>query len=532
METEEQNSNLEIKQTLTAKELINSEKTLENRKEKLIKWVKNPYNIFLLIILIFSFFLYMHYFQITNTQTVWHDEAEYLSTANYWVHGIPYNIHPARPVLFPFLISIIFSLGLEELSVRFLLEIIPMLLSLIFMYLLVFEMYKNEKLALLSTFILSVSWIHIFYIMRVMTDTLGFLFGILAFYCLWKGYIYKKRKIYIWLIGFFVALSFLSRLTGILYGVFILAFLLLTDKLRFIKNKDMWISFFVSILTVSPYLIWSKLYHGTLLAFRQGYGGVTTDPIGWWMLNLLYDYPEKGFFIFFLIGLITLLPMVLSLDQILLKKNKRYISDFFTLFLILFTLGFFMYFLRLGENRWLMMMSIGIFILAGKGILLGYNLLNKNLGKSLAIVFIILVLFAGAYYQINHADNIIKSKISSYAQVKEAALWMKENSNSEDIIVTASVPQTVYYGERKLISFTNIEEGRPYTKEEFMKIIDLKKPKYMSISMFEPSAPEWSFTFAGEYPSKFNPVKVWFADETEQQPILIIYEINYNSSNS
>ena len=153
----------------------------EQKKEKIKTWLKSPSNIVLLGILLFSFVLLTYYFNLTKTQTLWWDEAEYMSTAKHWAFGVDYDINPQRPPLFPFLVSIFYLLGFKDVLIKFILEIIPSLFVVLVTYLLVNEMYGNKKLALITSFIMSVSWIHLFYSMRFMTDSLGFLFGLLSF---------------------------------------------------------------------------------------------------------------------------------------------------------------------------------------------------------------------------------------------------------------------------------------------------------------------------------------------------------------
>jgi len=502
---------------------------IEQKKQKIKKWLKDPYHLALVGILLFSFILLIYYFNLTKTQTLWWDEAEYMSTAKHWAFDVDYNINPQRPPLFSFLIFILYSVGFGELAIKFLLELVPMLLSVFFTYLLILEMYENKKLALLTAFITSVSWIHIFYSMRFMTDTLSFLFGILAFFCFWKGYINKKGKTYIWLIGFFVALSFLTKLTGILYGLAILLFLFVTLQFDFLKDKDMWISFFISLLTIAPYLIWSYFYYGNALAFRSGYGEVS-GKLGWHIIKLVYDYPELIFFVLFLVGLTTLIPMFLSLDRTILKKDKKYYNDFFITLTVIFALAFFIYFLRDVENRWLILMSTGIFTISAKGILLVYNAIKRNFSKNISIILLVILLFAGAYVQLKHTDNITRLKVNTYVPVKEAALWIKENSNPSDIIITSSITQNTYYAERKSVTFFNDKTQKYYTPEEYDQVILDLKPKYLIISVFEPAVPQWTYSYPQRNISMYQPVKAWFSDPQQTQPILIIYEVNYEGN--
>lgn len=490
----------------------------ERIKKKVKEWLKDPYNLILIVILIFSFVLLLYYFNLTKAQPLWWDEAEYMSTAKHWAFNTFEYLNPQRPPLFSFLVYLLYSLGLGESSIKFLLVLLPTWLVVFFIYFLIKEMY-DKKIALIVTFITSVSWIHIFYAMRFMTDALGFLFGILAFLFFWKGYIKEKGKIYIWLIGFFVALSFMSRLTGILYGLFLVLFLILTGQLNFLKNKNVWISLFIFILMIAPYLFWSYNTFGSPLAFRSGYGGITYENLGWGMLRFVYDYPELIFFIFFLVGLITLVPLFLSLDLMFIKKDKKFYNNFFMFLSIIFTLAFFIYFLRQAENRWLIMMSIGIFTFSAKGILLVYDLIRKNLGKVLSISLLILILILGAYFQIKHTDMIIKNKIDSYAPVKEAALWMKENSQPGEAVLSVSYTQTIFYSERKVYTFALMNESA------FEELLDKTKPKYMMVSVLEPHHPEWSYNMSEKYQKFLKPVQAWFADQEQKQPILIVYEV-------
>jgi len=496
--------------------------------DKVKKWVGKRENQFLLVALIFALAVSLYYFNVTQNQPVWWDEGEYLSIAKHWAFNVPYDINPQRPVLYPFLAFLIFKLGLGELTVKLLLNVLPFLLSILFFYLLVGEMY-DKKTGIIAAAILSVSWIHLFYNMRFMTDSISFLFGVLAFYCFWKGYVNNKGKIYIWLIGLFIALAFLARLTGILYGVFIIAFLIATLNFGFLKRKDFWISILIFLLVISPYLLWSYGYYGNAFAFRSGYGGVTESPLGWGMISLLYDYPEFGFFVMFLFGVLTLIPMFLYLDHLILKKNKKYYADFFMFSLIVLTLAFFIYFLRSAENRWLMMMSIGIFALVAKGILAlaNYARHSLKLGKVVFIAIVAVLLLIGGYYELQHADSIIKAKVDSYMQVKEAALWMKQASLPGDIIATASISQTTYYAEREVIAFFNFTANVYYTPEEFEAFILAKKPKYLVISAFEPSVPQWTYSFPERNQTRYVPVNAWYEDAAKTKPLLVIYEVKY-----
>lgn len=490
----------------------------EETKKRIGNFINNKLKILLIFLIIFSISLYFYYFNLTKSQPLWWDEAEYMSHAKHWAFDVPYDINSQRPPLFPFLASLIFQIGLNEMAIRFLLVLFPGILVVFLTYLFIKEVY-NEKIALITAFITSVSWIHLFYSMRLMTDSIGLLFGLASFYCFWKGYMNNGNKIYIWLTGFFVSLSIMIRLTGILYGLVILIFLITTDKFKFLKNKHIWISLLISIITISPLLIYDYINFDNPLAFRSGYGGMPDQSLGWHLIKEVYNYSELIFFITFVIGLIITLQLFLTFDLIIKGSEKKYYGDLFMFLSIVIVLAFFIYFLRQAENRWLILMSIGIFSLSAKGLIFIYEKIKKY-NKQLAIIILIILLFLGAFYQIKHADFIIKNKKDTYSQIKDASLWIKENSNKDDVILSISYTQTIYYSERKVYTYSEMSQ------EDFFNLIKETKPRYILISILEPHHPQWIYEWAPNSPQFLTPKQAYLIDKTSNQAAAVIYEFN------
>lgn len=497
------------------------EKT-EEKKEKFKSWLKNRDNLYFLGVMIFAIVIRLYYFFMTNQQTLWWDEAEYMSISKNLAFNTPYDISPQRLILFPALASLIFKLGLGELAVRFILVLLPSILVVYVTYLFVKEMY-NAKIAALTALITSVCWIHLFYSMRVQNDEIGFLFGLLAMFFFWKGYVSGKNNKLVYLSAFLIGLSFLIRPTGVFYALILILFLFITEQFKFLLKPQLWAMPVIFFLTLLPHLIWSYFYHGNPLAFRTAYGGpdITIGGFGWHLLNFVYDYPELVFFIFFIIGLITLLPMVLSLDK-LFKGSKRYQNDLLMLITIIFIEAFSIFVLWDAENRWLVAMSLGIFVFASKGILFVFNIVRKNLGKTIAIIALILILVSGIYVQLKHTDMIIKVKLDSYQPVQEAGLWLKENSNPDDVVFSRSWPQNTYYSERETFTFDAYgTDERNVT--DLVNVLKEKQPRFYIMSIFEPHG-QWMMIIPQNNQQYFTPVQVYYA--AENQPILVIYEIN------
>ena len=90
---------------------------------KVLETIKKNW-IFTLIISL-AVILRIYYFFITANQTVWWDDAEYLSTAIHWVTNIPYEINSQRPIILPLLESFILFIGGSEILIKFLLVVLP-----------------------------------------------------------------------------------------------------------------------------------------------------------------------------------------------------------------------------------------------------------------------------------------------------------------------------------------------------------------------------------------------------------------------
>ena len=149
-----------------------------------------------------------------------------------------------------------------------------------------------------------------------------------------------------------------------------------------------------------------------------------------------------------------------------------------------------------------------------------YNF-GKKYSKIISIVLIIILLAWGGYTQLSHADDIIKIKLNSYVPVKEAGLWIKANSNTKEVVVTQSQPQTTYYSERQIKAISNFENASSF--EEYIKE---ENPRYLEISVFE-YHPQWVYTWPNENNSR--PVQAYFGDAEKKQPVLIVYELVFDS---
>jgi len=517
------------------------EKIIEKRnngiKKKIIDWLKDPYNKIFLAIFIFAIAIRLYFFFITKSQPVWWDASDYLTQAKYFAGKLDFNIffNPRRPFFLALLWGILFRLGFGEISARFT-ELIFSIFAIPAIYL-IGKMMFNKKIALISAFLLSIFWQHLFFSFRLMTEIPAMTFFLFSVYFFWKGYVKKNNKILIWF-GVFLGLAFLTRAgTLVMFAIFPL-YLLVTERLKFLKNKHLWYSGLIILLIMSSFFVF--------IYFKQGGNPITPflgltaesteigasrfgDIMG---IKGIFEYTSffpvyfgKTLLILFLISLsLFLFNLIINLDLIFKNKLGKLNRNFFILVWALVPFIYHTIFMGHMEPRYILMAFPPFFLILSGGILTISDFLKKYY-KYLGILIIIVILALGAHYQLNHADELIKIKSTSYLEIKQSGEWMKENSNPEDIIVSSSRFQIAYYSERKTYPFhLGSELGFLRANEsDFDKFVQEYKPKYLMISVFE-NHDEWVFSYPEKHKDIWMPVQVYGKRE---QPVVIIYKSNY-----
>ena len=121
-----------------------SEDKVEKRKGKIKNWLRNPYNLGIIVILIFAFAVRLYYFYLTQDQAVWWDEAEYLLKDKRIALGTPETgFWYGRPIMFPVILSFFYLFGFGEIIIRF--SILLISLATILLVYLVGKQLFNKK---------------------------------------------------------------------------------------------------------------------------------------------------------------------------------------------------------------------------------------------------------------------------------------------------------------------------------------------------------------------------------------------------
>jgi hypothetical protein len=146
---------------------------------------------------------------------------------------------------------------------------------------------------------------------------------------------------------------------------------------------------------------------------------------------------------------------------------------------------------------------------------------KEKIGKKKSFILVFVLVLLLLIPNVIWGNTLTEGKMTSYAEIQQAGLWIRENSELSDLVITASRPQIIYYAERSVqTSDPAVWDNATY----FEILINELKPRYLVLSSYEQS-PEWVYNYPQEHPDKLVPVKVYYQNE---QPIVVVYEFKYN----
>jgi len=522
----------------------NQEETIKKRKDKIKGWFKDPYNLTFFAIILFAIAIRFYYFWLTKNQPIWWDESEYMSAAKSFLGIVNYQVGGQRLPGFPALVALFFAIGIKnEAVLRFFLCFIPSLLVIFLTYFTLKKMYADKKIALISTAIITVLWEHLFYSNRFHTENLALFFELLAIAVLFCCYLKKQNLFFIkakysliWVILFCIA-SFIIRPGNLIFIPAVFVFILILNIPLLFGSKKKSIITLLVFLALIIILIFILSNISRFPMFGSYYH--PQDPISWSNLTVFYGFYESLvsgipslLFYFFLIGLILFCLDLYLLYPRLKKINRNsedleFKSDIFNILLILSVLFFFIFMIRPAsyEFRWFFPLLLGMLAFTSKGIIKSSEFIESLFKiKNLSVFLIIIIVLIGAYTQYYHADQVIKSKLDSYSQVRDAALWIKNNYPKNTQVLSISYPQTVYYSERNVSTYSLIKNS-----SEFNKYLASNKPEILEVSIFE-THPEWINSWINDNKNRLTPINAYFIDRQKTQPVLVLYKIEYNNT--
>ncbi len=501
--------------------------TIEQKKEKLKALLNNPYKIVLGMILALAIIIRFYFYNIAKDQAHWWDTLAYGGLAKNILYGVwndsSFLAHESiiRPPLLPWLWSLLLKFGVSDAGTIIFLEIIPSILSVWLIYLIAKELY-NEKVGLIASFIACFSWIFLFYSVRIMSDVPSLFFALASIYFFVKGYEEIKVKEFA-LSVFFLALAVMTRYSYSLIAVIYIIFLIVVHRQHLLKKKGFWIGGIIGAIPLIFFFIFNIMKYSSLLPAGSVYSQSASEKasFAFYVLNFLNPILQEILLIIFLLGLLLIIwEILIGFDNI--SKIKRIRSNLFG-FLTIFAVFFFhIFIIRAAEDRYLMTAMPFVFIFIGLALLEIYNFI-QNYSKNIAILLIVFILFFGAYSQISFGKALVDSKKESYSQMKEAFLWIKDNTAQNTIIGGDGIdPYVIFYSERIPAADRENESIQDYVKR-----ID-----YMVLHRFEHQTSELvEYVNANSAGDKalFTPVKAVFFDKTQTEPAILIYKLNKNN---
>ncbi|MDD4878248.1 MAG: glycosyltransferase family 39 protein [Candidatus Nanoarchaeia archaeon] len=519
---------------------------------KLNDFIVQKHRLILIAILAFAFIIRLKY--MTVNAAVWWDEADYLTLAKHYGLGLPEQAAPWRARAIPMLWGIFYWLGANEWFIRFFNQFVAVG-SVLVTYLIGKEFF-SKKIGLLAALFMAVYFEHLFWSARLSADIYSLvLFGLAALF-FYRGYVKNEGKNYLYATGAIYGAGIYAY-DGIGFlAIFLFLFLLVTERLKFLKNKKIWIIVGCALLAALPFAIYHQAEFGSpyprinmilsspdegLAASQQGAVGKIISSLP----NMFSYITSTGYYlgsglpaiglgsiakwaliIAFIAGLAAFINMFIGFDKVWKKENKRLIGDFYLLlwgFSVLLIFGIVNAFSAfIFEPRFVFPAMPILFIICALGIRKIFWFISKY-NKEMAVAVVALLMIFGIYAQLSYADNLINYKKDSFSQEREGGLWLKEHTNPGDVIVGCglSVP-IVYYSER---DFKSASSGNITLAEENIRTY---KPRFYVLDGLD---------YAGcaneQYPminqEKMTPVMAFFMDEAKTQPIYIIFEINQSA---
>ena len=484
-------------------------KITEKKEDKTRAWLKNPYNLALAAILIFAIAIRLYYFFKTANQPLWWDEADYMAYAkNLAGYSTYWTVTAQHNSLFPFMAAVFFMFGLSEAAIKFLLGIIPSILTVYLTYEICILMYNDKRIALISTFLMAVFWELLFNSMRFHVEGPGLLFGLLAIYVFFKGY-ERREKIFgaidakwaIPLTVLLVILTYASRRGYFVFGLFFLCYMLLTKNFKeMIRDKYNWIAF--GLLVISIFIVEKFVFAAPIISIAGTY--YTGAPFSLLPLKVFSSYFENIFnpnlgvlmYLFWIGMAAVIIKLFFMFDKLKESENKEARGNLFTFLMIAIVLAYFLLYQRrineFGEPRWYYPLLLGSLVCISQGTLLVTDFIKKY-SKYIAVGLLVILIGFGGYYELKHADLIINDKLSSFEGIKEASLYIKEISSGDDEIISMTASQPAYYAERKVINpMDTLNKGAALTLDEFLGEVEKnEKARYMIVTFSEPNNPPW-----------------------------------------
>lgn len=413
----------------------------------------------IIILLMFLLLFILLIFQ--NPSLLW-DENVYLGNAKSQI-ALSNFTEDFRFPLIEYLIAGIWLITGENVFIAKLLVVFLSLAGLFFFYLIMNLLFKKEKFSLLFTILFGLSNLFLFWGFRVYADmpSLTLILGSIYFAIKSQDSFQNKYKnskkelIFIGLSGIFTALAFLARFSSILV-FFSIAVYLIFNK----KYKPFVFFCTISFLTIIPWLVYNYLNYNNflwdVLEYQKAVSLWTTnEPISKEINNLIKS--ANFILILFIPGLFYFFK-----DSIFNFKKEKDKKFFFILIYFIISAIYYTFFVRLKDERYILMLLPVVFWISCNGILK----VKENIGNNKKILrfFSIILVFIFALYIVANSINsysVLFNPCSKQNALLDSINYIEQNNllMGNETILSNYWPYYAYHFNVKAYSFwNNLEE--------------------------------------------------------------------------
>ena len=482
--------------------------------------IKNKYKLAIASVILFGAIVRLYLFKLVKNQAHWWDSLAYGSLAKNMIFhkwdSLPFLIHEStiRPPLLPIIWSLFLRIGASDYFLILFTNIIPSITSIFLIYLIGKEMY-GKKIGLVAAAFTSVSWIHLFYSARAMTDIPSMCLVLASIYFFIKSH--DSLSIKPWFLSvLFLSLAVLFRYSHAVIAAVYISFLIFVHNKNLIFNKKFWIGGVIGSIPLILFMLINLFNYGSILPATSEYSSSACEKteFAWYTLGFLKDILISPTIFLFILGILLVISnLVISYGFI--SKNKESKMHLFNLLLLIFIFSFFIFIIKASEDRYLLSLSSVFFTLSAFTIRFIYRLISKY-RKEVALVVCIALIIWSMYSQLFFAKNLMLNKKDTFKQMKEAYEWINLNTH-QDTIITGdwAEPYTIYYAERE---FQTLPQDLNFSN------FTLKADYVILTAIHQPNEKVVGYVNDLVEKSALVPTKAFFFDAEEKQPAVIIYK--------